>query len=189
MQKLKEFWDSHWRFIVVAALCMETFIAGWYSCKEFNANYVEVTVEKEVVREVPIEIPVEVKGETEVVYVEKESPDDSDVSITAEKPTIKMDYNGEQYEFETLSNETQKFDKGKLDINTSSTTTLDITPIVDREVTLAVENKELEMNKQFEEEVKEMEEKADKDKGKAKKNGFWTGVGAALGTGLLILAL
>lgn len=189
MQKLEEFWDSHWQFIVMAALCVVAFAIGWYSCEKFNANYVEVTVEKEVVKEIPVEIPVEVKGETEVVYVEKESPDDSDVSITAEKPTIKMDYNGEQYEFETLSNETQKFDKGKLDINTSSTTTLDITPIVDREVTLAVENKELEMNKQFEEEVKEMEEKADKDKGKAKKNGFWTGVGAALGTGLLILAL
>lgn len=189
MQKLKEFWASQWQFLAMTALCMVTFIAGWYSCEKFNANYVEVTVEKEVVREIPVEIPVEVKGETEIVYVEKESPDDSDVSITAEKPTIKMDYNGEQYEFETLSNETQKFDKGKLDIKTNTTTTLDVTPIVDREVTLAVENKELEMNKQFEQEVKEMEEKADKDKGKAKKNGFWTGVGAAIGTGLLILAL
>ena len=65
---------------------------------------------------------------TEIRYVEKETSSDSDIEFNREKPNVSVRVNGgETYNFNLLENESFKFEKGKLDINQSSSMQLDIT--------------------------------------------------------------
>ena len=51
---------------------------------------------------------------TEIQYVEKEKPTDSDIEIKQTNPTVSV--NGKQYTMKKLPNETNKFDKGKVTV-------------------------------------------------------------------------
>lgn len=183
---------KHWRVPMIVLLCVGIFFCGWYSCVRHNANVkeiekpVEVPVVQKVVErvEVPIKVPVQVKGETEVRYVEKESPKDSDVNVTQRPSKVTMTYNDKQYEFDTVANEKHKFDKGKLVVEQESKTTLDVTPIVKREVDIAVKETAVEMNKQKEIAVKDAVKEEKKHGRRNAIESFFIGMGAALILGL-----
>ena len=145
---------NHLWYILAAIVAVALFGAGWCACKYFDANIVVQTEVKMVEKEIPIEIPVQVKGDTEVRYIEKETPADADVEINSAAPVIAVAYNGEKSELKGLTEEKQKFDKGKLQVEQRSEATLDVSPIVDREVAAAVKENTEELNKAHAEELK-----------------------------------
>lgn len=134
MEKIKEFLADHRKLIVTFVFIIAlSFVCGWKACAHFNKNVVEVPVTKVEVREV--KVPVETQAKTQIQYVEKKDNHDADVQITKPAPEVVVDYNGQQTKFKTLDNETQKFDKGKLQVDQTSKVTLDVTPIVQKRST------------------------------------------------------
>ena len=174
---IASFLFNHKKYVGIALVAILLFASGWFANWHFNPRVVEkpVNVEKQV--QVPVEIPVAVKGDTEIRYVEKTSPSDSDVEIHQEPPQISMQYNDKLYRIDTLKDEEQKFDKGKLDIKQSSTATLDVTPIADREVSVALDEQSKQLNDEFHKDLK-------KEKRESVLNGFI--VGAAVATAISI---
>lgn len=181
---IASFLYGHKKYVGIALAAILLFVSGWFANWHFNPRVVEkpVTVEKQV--QVPVEIPVAVKGDTEIRYVEKTSPSDSDVEIHQEPPQISMQYNDKLYRIDTLKDEEQKFDKGKLDIKQSSTATLDVTPIVDKEVTKAVTENTKTITAQKDAEIKQVKKDETKKRHKYELGSF----AAGLGTGLLLMA-
>lgn len=143
---IKENWGKLIGHVVAVIV---VFVAGWVGCSYFGQNVVEVpsTVVERV--EVPIQVPVEVKGDTQIQYVEKTSTTDADIEMTQSTPQVVMKYNDQEYKFDTVAGETQKFDKGKLQVEQTAKTTLDVTPIVQREVAIERQTITSELNKQF----------------------------------------
>lgn len=183
MNEVKEFVGDLFlrsKYVVALLIIGLAFYAGFFVCQHYNKNVIEVPVEVEKRIEVPIEVPVEVKGETVVQYVEKLTPTDADIEITQPAPVIALDYNGEKTELAGISGERQKFDKGKLQVEQKTEAVLDVTPIVNREVALAVD-------KQKTEDKAECDKALQEEKHKAHRHGqktFLYGMGAA---GLLLL--
>lgn len=181
MEKIKDFIVSRWKLIVVFVLVIVlSFVCGWKSCVHFNKNVVEVPVTKVEVREV--KVPVQTQAKTQIQYVEKETAQDADVQITKEKPQVVVDYNGQQTKFDTLDNETQKFDKGKLQVDQTSKVTFDITPIVQKEVQTAVNQNTKELTKAKDNEVAKVKSEEKKKRHSHELGAFITGAGVgALG--------
>ena len=181
MEKVKGFLVDHWKIIVyTAAIVGISFFCEWKACVHFNKNVVEVPVTKVEVREV--KVPVETQAKTEIQYVEKQTPQDADVQITKPAPEVVVDYNGQQTKFQTLDNETQKFDKGKLQVDQTSKVTLDVTPIVQKEVQTAVDQNTKELTKVKDNEVAKVKSEKTKKRHKHEVGAFLTGVGVgALG--------
>lgn len=177
----KTFLVSHWKLIVAFVFVIAiSFVCGWNTCVRLNKNVVEVPVTKVEVREV--KVPVETQAKTQIQYVEKETPHDADVQITKEPPQVVVDYNGEQTKFDTLDNETQKFDKGKLQVDQTSKVTLDITPIVQKEVQSAVDQNTKELTKTKDNEVAKVKSEEKKKRHRHEIGAFITGAGVgALG--------
>lgn len=177
----KTFLVSHWKLIVAFVFVIAiSFVCGWNTCVRLNKNVVEVPVTKVEVREV--KVPVETQAKTQIQYVEKETPQDADIQITKEPPQVVVDYNGEQTKFDTLDNETQKFDKGKLQVDQTSKVTLDITPIVQKEVQSAVDQNTKELTKTKDNEVAKVKSEEKKKRHKHEFGAFITGAGVgALG--------
>lgn len=177
----KTFLVSHWKLIVAFVFVIAiSFVCGWNTCVRLNKNVVEVPVTKVEVREV--KVPVETQAKTQIQYVEKETPQDADVQITKEPPQVVVDYNGEQTKFDTLDNETQKFDKGKLQVDQTSKVTLDITPIVQKEVQSAVDQNTKELTKTKDNEVAKVKSEEKKKRHRHEIGAFITGAGVgALG--------
>lgn len=175
---------SHKKYVGIALVAILLFVSGWIANWHFNPRVVEkpVTVEKQV--QVPVEIPVAVKGDTEIRYIEKTSPSDSDIEIHQEPPQISMKYNDEEYKIDGVKGETQKFGKGKLDVKQSSTATIDVTPIVDREVTKAVDENTKTITAQKDAEIKQVKKDETTKRHKYEFGSF----AAGLGTGLLLMA-
>ena len=169
------------KYLMALSLLGLAFYVGFYVCQHYNKNVVEVPVEVEKRIEVPVEIPVEVKGDTVIQYVEKESPADSDVEITNPAPVIAVNYNGEKTELAGVSGEKQKFDKGKLQVEQKTEAVLDVTPIVEREVTLAVDKQKIEDKAECDKAVQE-------EKSKAHRHGQTTFLGG-LGAGVVLALL
>lgn len=161
--------------LLVASVC-----AGWFGCKTLGQNVVTVEKTVEVEKPIPIEVPVEVKGDTIIRYVEKEYPEDADVEITSPAPVIAVSYNGEKTELEGVAEETQKFDKGKLQVEQSTEAVLDVTPIVEREVNTAVANQKLQDDKEKTEAVQEEKHKAHRHGQKTLLGGIGLGIIAGL---------
>ena len=64
----------------------------------------------------------------EIRYVEKETPDDADVEIKTEPPAVTVRVNdGPRYKFGLLTDESSKFENGKLVVSSASSMNLDIT--------------------------------------------------------------
>lgn len=177
----KTFLVSHWKLIVAFVFVIAiSFVCGWNTCVRLNKNVVEVPVTKVEVREV--KVPVETQAKTQIQYVEKETPQDADIQITKEPPQVVVDYNGEQTKFDTLDNETQKFDKGKLQVDQTSKVTLDITPIVQKEVQSAVDQNTKELTKTKDNEVAKVKSEEKKKRHRHEIGAFITGAGVgALG--------
>ena len=181
IERTKDFLVSHWKLIVVFVFVIVlSFACGWKSCVHFDKNVVEVPVTKVEVREV--KVPVETEAKTQIQYVEKETPQDADVQITKKPPQVVVDYNGQQTKFDTLDNETQKFDKGKLQVDQTSKVTLDVTPIVQKEVQTAVDQNTKELTKAKDNEVAKVKSEEKKKRHKHELGAFITGAGVgALG--------
>ena len=181
IERTKDFIVSYWKSIVTFVFVVVlSFVCGWKACVHFNKNVVEVPVTKVEVREV--KVPVETEAKTQIQYVEKETPQDADVQITKEPPQVVVDYNGQQTKFDTLDNETQKFDKGKLQVDQTSKVTLDVTPIVQKEVQTAVDQNTKELTKAKDNEVAKVKSEEKKKRHKHELGAFITGAGVgALG--------
>ena len=179
MKKVKAFLGYitlHSKYVMALLIIGLAFYAGFFVCKHYDKNVVEVPIEVEKRVEVPIEIPLEVKGDTVVQYVEKETPQDADVEITSPAPVVSVSYNSQKTELEGVSGETQKFDRGKLQVEQKTEATLDVTPIVDREVNMAVDKQKLEDKAALDEAVQEEKHKAHKHGQKTFLEGLGTGV-------------
>lgn len=181
---IASFLYGHKKYVGIALLAILLFVSGWFANWHFNPRVVEkpVTVEKQV--QVPVEVPVAVKGDTEIRYIEKTSPSDSDIEIRQEPPQISMKYNDEEYKIDGVKSETQKFENGKLDVKQSSTATIDVTPIVDREVTKAVDENTKTITAQKDAEIKQVKKDETTKRHKYEFGSF----AAGLGTGLLLMA-
>lgn len=181
MEKIKEFLANHRKLIVTFVFIIAlSFVCGWKACAHFNKNVVEVPVTKVEVREV--KVPVETQAKTQIQYVEKKDNHDADVQITKPAPEVVVDYNGQQTKFQTLDNETQKFDKGKLQVDQASKVTLDVTPIVQKEVQTAVNQNTKELTKAKDNEVAKVKSEETKKRHKHELGAFLTGAGVgALG--------
>jgi len=175
-----EWGKKHWKGLGVALLALGLVALGWFGCKHFNQNVVTKTEVQTVEKEVPVEVPVFVKGDTEIRYVEKETPSDSDIEITSPPPVISVSYNGEKTELDGVKGETQKFDKGKLQVEQKTEATLDVTPVVEREVNSAVESQKLQDDKEKTEAVSEEKHKAHKHGQKTLLGGIGIGILAGL---------
>lgn len=179
IKDVKTFLVSHWKLIVTFVFVVVlSFVCGWNTCVHLNKNVVGVPVTKVEVREV--KIPVETQAKTQIQYVEKETPKDADVQITKEPPQVVVDYNGQQTKFDTLDNETQKFDKGKLQVDQTSKVTLDVTPIVQKEVQTAVDQNTKELTKAKDNEVAKVKSEEKKKRHKHELGAFLTGAGVGV---------
>ena len=171
---------EHWKLIGAIAIAVALFICGWSTCKHYDQNVVVKTEIQTVEKEIPIEVPVLVKGDTEIRYVEKTSPDDSDVEITNPAPVIAVSYNGEKTELDGIQSEKQKFDKGKLQVEQSTEAVLDVTPIVERETQLAVDKQKLQDEAEKQEAIKDEKHKAHQHGQKTLLGGIGLGIIAGL---------
>lgn len=75
---------------------------------------------------VPMEVQATVGTAKEIVYVPKEAGEKTDVQIEAVKPAVTVTVNGRETEFKTLTEEKQKFEKGKLVITEETQLKLEI---------------------------------------------------------------
>lgn len=74
----------------------------------------------------PVEMQAGVGTTKEIVYVPKEAGEKTDVQIETAKPAITVMVNGRETEFKTLTDEQQKFEKGKLVITEETQLKLEI---------------------------------------------------------------
>lgn len=144
-----------------------------------NNKYNEVFKEKELAKvQLALEKQKEpeklyVKGEDKVeyVYVEKEKASDPDVEITSTPQEIKVSYNGETYNLPMQKTSESKVTGGTLKMTQSSSATLDVTDIVNREIANTILQKDAQIAKL------EHEKKVEKRQGR--QNTFWA---ATIGT-------
>ena len=89
-----------------------------------------------------------IKGETETkyVYVQKESTDDPDVNVQAKPMEIKLSYNGQIMDLPMKDSSTSNIQDGTLFIGQQATGVLDVTSIVNREISKTILEKELEID-------------------------------------------
>ena len=147
-----------------------------------NNKYNEVFKEKELAKvQLALEKQKEpeklyVKGEdkTEYVYIEKEKASDPDVNITSTPQEIKVSYNGETYNLPMQKTSKSSVVGGTLKMTQSSSATLDVTNIVNREIANTILQKDAQIAKL------EHEKKVTKRQGR--QNTFWaTTIGATAG--------
>ena len=144
-----------------------------------NNKYNEVFKEKELAKvQLALEKQKEpeklyVKGEdkTEYVYIEKEKASDPDVDITSTPQEIKVSYNGEAYNLPMQKTSESAVVGGTLKMTQSSSATLDVTDIVNREIANTILQKDAQIAKL------EHEKKVEKRQGR--QNTFWA---ATIGT-------
>lgn len=117
---------EYWKYIAVFVLGG---VLGFYVCHTWFPR-----IETKEVEKVKVETKVEYKDRTVVQYVPKTSAKDSDVEINKELPKITTSFNGQQHTFEGVQDEVQKFDKGKLVVDQSSTLKVDVSAEVQKQV-------------------------------------------------------
>lgn len=95
-------------------------------------------------------IPIETNQKTEVAYIPKENQNDVDVQLTDNSPKITASYNGKTYEFDSVENESSKFEKGKLVVEKQSEVKIDVSEIVNEQLSIMSESiRESERKKQL----------------------------------------
>lgn len=114
----------NWRYILVFVLGIA--LGSFVTYKFFPR---EVPIEK-----TKVETKVEYRDRTEIQYVPKESSSDADVEIIKAQPKVTASVNGQKYDFALVQGETQKFDKGKLTVDQSSTIAVDVSAQVEQQV-------------------------------------------------------
>lgn len=119
-----------------------------------QAEAAEQALEKEKAK--PPKIVTQTKTQTEIAYVPKETiiykdavtgeivegKELVDADLTVNAPRISMKYNGKVFDLAGISNESAKFENGKLVGESWTTATLDVTKLVDREVSYRLSEQE-----------------------------------------------
>jgi len=110
-------------------------------------------VPKEVIKEIPVEktvveTKVEYKDRTEIQYIPKEfiiNPttgqselEKTDVQLNKEQTRVNVKVNSEEYAFNLLQGEQQKFQAGKIMLEQSSTLNVDVTAQVEQQITIGI---------------------------------------------------
>ena len=121
------------------------------SYDEGYANgYSDCKVEYESKIETIKTIPIETNQKTEVAYIPKENQNDVDVQLIDNSPKITTSYNGKTYEFDSVENESSKFEKGKLVVEKQSEVKVDVSEIVNEQLSIMSESiRESERKKQL----------------------------------------
>ena len=138
-----------------------------------NNKYNEVFKEKELAKvqlalakqKEPEKLYVKGEDKTEYVYIEKEKASDPDVNITSTPQEIKVSYNGETYNLPMQKTSESAVVGGTLKMTQSSSATLDVTNIVNREIANTILQKDAQIAKL------EHEKKVEKRQGR--QNTFW----------------
>ena len=138
-----------------------------------NNKYNEVFKEKELAKvqlalkkqKEPEKLYVKGEDKTEYVYIEKEKASDPDVDITSTPQEIKVSYNGETYNLPMQKTSESAVVGGTLKMTQSSSATLDVTDIVNREIANTILQKDAQIAKL------EHEKKVAKRQGR--QNTFW----------------
>lgn len=120
-----------------------------------NSKYNDTIKEKEIAKiQLAMEAQKEpeklyIKGEDKVeyVYVEKEKASDPDVNIVSTPQEIKVSYNGETYDLPMQRTSESSVNGGTLKMTQSSSATLDVTDIVNREIANTILQKDAEIAK------------------------------------------
>lgn len=89
-------------------------------------------------------------NQTEIRYVQKESPDDADVDIQDQAPVARIKYNDQTYDVPMQTTTSHTTDKdGTVKVNQAHELTIDITKVADRQIAayqLSMEDKQRELN-------------------------------------------
>lgn len=121
-----------------------------YQAAISDTEEAKIALAKEKLKE-PEKVYIKGDTQTEIVYVEKETPQDPDVQINQEPPSLTVSYNGEVQELPMqTTTESATSENGTLKVNQSSNVTLDVTDIVNREIANTVLQKDAEIYKQQE---------------------------------------
>lgn len=121
-----------------------------YQAAISDTEEAKIALAKEKLKE-PEKVYIKGDTQTEIVYVEKETPQDPDVQINQELPSLTVSYNGEVKELPMQTKtESATSEDGTLKVNQSSNVTLDVTDIVNREIANTVLQKDAEIYKQQE---------------------------------------
>ena len=172
------------RNVLLIFFLVFAFSLGWF-CHRATHPAQTVHSHSETTQVKEIKVPIKSDTKTEIRYIEKSSVEDSDVSIHSEKPQVVVDYNGQQTKFDTLSNETQKFEKGKLSVDQTSRVTLDVTPIVKREVDTAVAQNTKEITEKKDKEITQLKKDDSKKRKKNIVESFLAGAAVGVVVGVL----
>lgn len=114
----------------------------------------EVRLVKQAVEELKKNKPVTERvvnnNQTEIRYVQKESPDDADVDIQDQAPVARIKYNDQTYDVPMQTTTSHTTDKdGTVKVNQAHELTIDVTKVADRQIAayqLSMEDKQRELN-------------------------------------------
>lgn len=117
----------------------------------------EVRLVKQAVEELkknkPVTERVVSNNQTEIRYVEKESPDDADVDIQDQAPVARIKYNDQTYDVPMQTTTSHTTDKdGTVKVNQAHELSIDVTKIADRQIAayqLSMEDKQRELNEEL----------------------------------------
>lgn len=117
----------------------------------------EVRLVKQAVEELKKNKPVTEKvinnNQTEIRYVEKESPEDADVDIQDQAPVARIKYNDQTYDVPMQTTTSHVTDKdGTVKVNQAHELTIDVTKVADRQIAayqLSMEDKQRELNEEL----------------------------------------
>lgn len=117
----------------------------------------EVRLVKQAVEDLKHNKPVTEKvvnnTQTEIRYVEKQSPEDADVDIQDQAPVARIKYNDQTYDvpMQTTTSHTTEAD-GTVKVNQAHELTIDVTKVADRQIAayqLSMEDKQRELNEEL----------------------------------------
>jgi hypothetical protein len=101
----------------------------------------------------PVTEKVVSNNQTEIRYVEKESPEDADVDIQDQAPVARIKYNDQTYDVPMQTTTSHTTDKdGTVKVNQSHELSIDVTKIADRQIAayqLSMEDKQRELNEEL----------------------------------------
>lgn len=130
--------------VLIAVVAKSSYDEGYAN------GYSDCKVEYESKIETIKTIPIETNQKTEVAYIPKENQNDVDVQLTDNSPKITTSYNGKTYEFDSVENESSKFEKGKLVVEKQSEVKVDVSEIVNEQLSIMSESiRESERKKQL----------------------------------------
>jgi len=130
-----EFLQKYWKYIVVLVIGMVLGALITYTC--FPRTKIVEMVQAEVKTEVVL------ADHTEIGYVPKEvvngKKESTDVEVKKPLPVVTVKVNDKVTDLPILQSESQKFDKGKIVLDQSTTLKVDITAQVEKQIADGIE--------------------------------------------------